>query len=97
MNNDKSAFVAKLRVKIKSVHTYEEIKLPSDHGLFTRKGVEWLHALNLEPVESYLRIVKPLDGEIKLLSRQLRGLAEGDDDVRLLMTIPGLAIIRLCL
>jgi len=80
----------KLRVKIKSILTYEGIKPPSDHGLFTRKGVEWLHALNLEPVESYLRIEKPLDDEIKLLSKQLRGLARNDEDVKLLMTIPGI-------
>jgi transposase len=80
----------KLRVKIKSILTYEGIKWPSDTGLFTRKGVEWLHGLSLEPVESYLRVMKPLDEEIRLVSRQLRGLAEEDEDVKLLMTIPGI-------
>jgi len=80
----------KLRVKIKSILTYEGIRWPSDHGLFTGKGVEWLHALGLEPVESYLRVIKPLDDEIRLLSKQLRGLAEDDEDVKLLMTIPGI-------
>ena len=35
----------KLRVKVKSVLTYEGLKWPSDHGLFTKKGVEWLHEL----------------------------------------------------
>jgi len=80
----------KLRVKIKSILTYEGIRWPSDTGLFTRKGVEWLHALNLEPVESYLRVLKPLDDEIRLVSRQLRGVAEEDEDVKLLMTIPGI-------
>jgi transposase len=79
----------KLRVKIKSILTYEGIRWPSDSGLFTRKGVEWLHGLSLEPVESYLRVMKPLDEEIRLVSRQLRGLAEEDEDVKLLMTIPG--------
>ena len=80
----------KLRVKIKSVLTYEGIKWPSDHGLFTGKGVAWLHTLNLEPIESYLRVLKPLDDEIKLLSKHLRGLADDDEDVKLLMTIPGI-------
>lgn len=79
----------KLRVKIKSVLTYEGIRWPSDSGLFTRKGVEWLHALCFEPVESYLRVLKPLDDEIRLVSKQLRGLAGKDEDVKLLMTIPG--------
>jgi transposase len=80
----------KLRVKIKSVLTCEEIRSPSDSGFFTRKGVEWLHGLGLEPVESYLRATKPLDDEIRLVSKQLRGIAEKDEDVKLLMTIPSI-------
>jgi transposase len=79
----------KLRVKIKSLLTYEGIKPPSQYGLFTRKGVAWLHALELEPVESYLRVLAPLDAEIQQLSTYLRRLAEADEAVRLLMTIPG--------
>ena len=80
----------KLRVKIKSILTYEGLKWPSDHGLFTEKGEAWLHGLNLESVESYLRVLKVLDDEIRLLSKNLRGLAENDDNVKLLMTIPGI-------
>jgi transposase len=79
----------KLRVKIKSVLTYEGLKWPSEYGLFTAKGVAWLHTVNLESVESYLRILKPLDDEIRLLSKQLIGMAEDNEDVKLLMTIPG--------
>jgi len=70
--------------------TYEGLKWPSDNGLFTRKGVEWLHGLNLQPVESYLRVMETLDDEIMLLSKELRGMAEEDEDVKLLMTIPGI-------
>jgi transposase len=80
----------KLRVKIKSVLTYEGLKWPTDHGLFTKKCVEWLHGLNLQPVESYLRVIKPLDDEIMSLSKELRGMAETDEDVKLLMTVPGI-------
>jgi len=79
----------KLRVKVKAILTYEGIKWPSDHGLFTVKGVEWLHGLSLDPVESYLRVMASLDDEIRLLSKELRGQAEDDEDVKLLMTIPG--------
>lgn len=50
--------------------------------------MEWLHALSLELVESYLGVMKPLDDEVKLLSKNLRGLAEDDEDVKPLMTIP---------
>jgi transposase len=80
----------KLRVKVKSVLTYEGLKWPSEYGLFTRKGVEWLHSFNVEPVESYLRLMGVFDDEIRLLNRQLRSLAEEDEDVKLLMTIPGI-------
>jgi transposase len=80
---------AKLKVKIKSILTYEGIKVPFDHGLFTLKGVEWLGSLNLESVDSYLRIMNIFNMEIKVLSKQLLGLAENDEDVRLLMTVPG--------
>jgi transposase len=80
----------KLRVKVKSVLTYEGLKWPSEHGLFTKKGVEWLHELKIDSVESYLRILESLDEEIKLLSKELVGVAEDDEDVKLLMTIPGI-------
>jgi transposase len=80
----------KLRVKVKSVLTFEGLKWPGDHGLFTKKGVEWLHDLKIDSVECYLRVLKPLDEEIKLVSRELRGVAEEDEDVKLLMTIPGI-------
>lgn len=45
--------------------------------------------MNLEPVESYLRIITPLDEEIRLISKQLKKQATVDEDVKLLMTIPG--------
>jgi len=80
----------KLRVKIKSVLTYEGLKWPVDHGLFTKNGVEWLHGLNLDSVECYLRVLTSLDDEIKLLSKELVGIAEDDEEVKLLMTIPGI-------
>lgn len=79
----------KLRVKIKSTLTYEGIKPPSSYGVFTVKGLKWLHSLGLEPVESYLRVIGSLDVEVRQLSKHLKGLAEDDEEVRLLMTIPG--------
>jgi transposase len=79
----------RLRVKIKSILTYEGIRSSSEHGLFTESGVEWLHSLGLEPVESYLRVISVLNNEIKQLSKHLKELAEDDEDIRLLMTIPG--------
>jgi transposase len=81
---------AKLKTKIRSTLTYEGVKPPTGHGLFTRKGKEWLEELGLEPVNCYLRVMEVLKQEINLLNRDLRGVAGGDGDVQLLMTVPGI-------
>ena len=80
---------SKLKVKIHSVLTYEGVKPPEGYGLFTRKGVKWLGSLGLDPVDCYIRLMPPLKREIDGLSRELQLMAAGDEDVRLLMTIPG--------
>jgi transposase len=80
----------KLKVKVRSILTYEGIRPPEGFGLFTEKGAGWLHGLNMEPIESYLSVIKPLDDEIKRISRHLRTLSGGDEEVKLLMTVPGI-------
>lgn len=60
------------------------MKWPSEYGIFTRKGVGGLHALGIESVELYLRVTSVFDDEIILLNKQLRGLAEENEDVKLL-------------
>ena len=42
---------AKLKTKIRSTLTYGGVKPPKRYGLSTRKGVEWLRGLGLEPVD----------------------------------------------
>ena len=79
----------KYMVKIRGVLAYEGVKPPEGYGLFTRRGVEWLRGLGLDSLDSYLRVMDTLKEEIRLLSRELRHLAAGHEDVRLLMTIPG--------
>jgi len=79
----------KFKIKIRSTLTYEGVKPPVEYGLFTRKGREWLRGLGLGPVDSYLRMMEPLRTEIRLLSLKMRHIAADDEEVRLLMTIPG--------
>jgi transposase len=57
------------KLKVRSVLTYEGVKPPEGYGLFTKKGVEWLRGLGLEPVDCYLRLMPPLKKEILALSR----------------------------
>ena len=80
----------KLRVKIKSFLTYQGLKWPEDHGLWSKPGLVWLHGLDLAPIESYLRLIDGLSEEISLLSGELKGEAKVDEDVKLLMTVPGI-------
>ena len=81
--------VTKLKVKIRDSLAIEGIRPPDGFGLFTAKGVEWLHGLGLEPVDCYLRLIEPLKEEVKLVSRDLKMRAGKDEDVQQLMTIPG--------
>jgi transposase len=80
---------SKLKVKIKAHLTINGLTPPTEYGLFTRKGLEWLHGLQSDAVESYLPILSTLTIQIERLSKELRKMAPEDADVRLLMTIPG--------
>jgi len=80
---------AKLKVKIKSHLTINGVTPPSRYGLFTKKGLEWLHSLQSDAIESYLPVLSTLTVQIEKLSKELRRMAPQDMDVKLLMTIPG--------
>jgi transposase len=75
--------------KVKSVLAYEGIKPPKQYGLFTKQGIAWLHTLNIDPIECYLTIIATLNDLIRNLSLELKKMAKDDEDVKLLMTIPG--------
>ena len=81
---------SRLKVKIRNDLTINGLTPPSEYGLFTRKGTAWLHSLQSDPVESYLPVLSTLTIQIEKLSKELRSIAPEDEDVRLLMTIPGL-------
>jgi transposase len=79
----------KLKVKIRGVLTYEGVRPSEGYGLYTRKGREWLEGLGMESIRCILRVMATLRAETRRLSLELRHIAAGDEDVRLLMTIPG--------
>jgi transposase len=81
---------SKFKAKIRDCLVYRGIKEYSDAGLFTISGVDWLKSLNLEAVDSYLRIISSLESEMINLSKTLKEMASDDEDVKLLMTIPGI-------
>jgi transposase len=81
---------SKLKVKIKAQLLVNGLAQPSEYGLYTSKGLEWLRSLQLDAVDSYLPVIQTLSIQVGKLSRELREMAPQDEDVRLLMTIPGI-------
>jgi transposase len=81
---------SKLKVKIRAQLDINGLTAPSEHGLFTSKGLEWLRSLQLDAVDSYLPVIQTLTIQVGKLSRELRAMAPQDEDVRLLMTVPGI-------
>jgi transposase len=81
---------SRLKVKIRTELTINGFTPLSEYGLFTSKRLEWLRSLQLDAVDSYLPVISTLDIQVGKLSRELRGMAPQDEDVKLLMTIPGI-------
>ncbi len=90
------AFLVRMRTKLKNKVRmqllYEGIKEPEENefGVFTKKGAQWLESLKLDSVDMYMRLIRSLNAEVKVLSAELRTMAPTDEDARLLMTIPGI-------
>ena len=79
----------RMKNKIRMQLLYEGLKKP-EFGVFTKKGVEWLHSLGLDSIESYLPVMSVLSEQVEKLSKELRQTAPADEDAKLLMTIPGI-------
>ena len=69
---------SKIKVKVRDYLAYNGIEVKLEEGLFTKKGVEWLRSLHLEPVEMYLRLIHSLHAEILVLSGTLKQMAPKD-------------------
>jgi transposase len=80
---------SELKVKIRACLLYNGVDEPKEFGLFTKKGLIWLQSLEMEAIESYLPVISVLSVQIEKMSYQLKLMAPEDEDVRLLMTIPG--------
>ncbi|MBV9165509.1 MAG: IS110 family transposase [Solirubrobacterales bacterium] len=64
------------------------LRKPETLGRLAKQGVPaiWLHSIT-----TLLAVIDDLDRQIALLERELRPLAHGSQQVRLLMSIPGVA------
>jgi len=63
--------------------------------LFGRQGRAWLKALVVRPaarqaIDTSLRMIDQLNGELRVLDRQLQKSAQQDADARCLLSIPGI-------
>jgi transposase len=71
---------------------------PPMSDVFGKAGRAWLAALELpaderETVEGCLREVDFLDSEVGLVERELASQALGSDEIRRLMTVPGVSLV----
>jgi transposase len=71
---------------------------PPVSDVFGKAGREWLRALELPPderetVDGCLRQVDFLDQEVGLIERELAGQALSSQEIRRLMTVPGVSLI----
>ena len=85
----------RLKNRIHSVLAGLLIVLPQQ-GLFTKQGRAWLDALELpdyarQTVDQFLRLYDAVEAEIESHELLLQQLAHHDAQVRLLMTLPGVA------
>ena len=72
------------------------IELP-EVGLFTAKGVAWVREVALpadarRTVDRYLRLLEGIDRELGEMDTELAELAHRDEQVKLLLTLPGVAV-----
>lgn len=63
--------------------------------IFTKQGIEWLKQIDLpkserEMLNHEIQLLEELEEKIKLTNSLIRELAEGDERVKLLQTIPGI-------
>lgn len=71
---------------------------PPMTDVFGKRGRQWLVALELPPderetVDGCLRAVDFLDGELAAIERELARQALGSDEIRRLMTVPGVSLV----
>jgi len=62
--------------------------------LFTKQGLAWLRAVPLpadarQTIDCYLRLLEAVEQELRQLEDQLMAMAHDNDQVKLLMTLPG--------
>ncbi|KXA89160.1 hypothetical protein AKJ61_03435 [candidate division MSBL1 archaeon SCGC-AAA259B11] len=69
----------------------EKNRVNMEKNPFTKKGKEKLRELNISSVDHYLAVLETIDERIKMVSKELEGIAEDREDARLLMTIPGIS------
>lgn len=92
------ASLVRQRTAIKNrIHSTLAMRLISVPNLFTRKGFEKLSELDLDDearlaVESDLRLLEALGQEIEAIEQSIAELAYESEEVRLLMTLPGVDV-----
>ena len=86
------AYMVRFRTSLKNkIHNELAKRWIKENGnIFTKKGIEWLRSLGIESVNRYLDVMEILNEKIKEISLEIKEIAKENEDVKLLMTIPGI-------
>ena len=87
------AYLVRLRTQMKNKIHSELSKRwinPDIPDIFTNKGKESLRKMRIETVDRYLDIINSLDECINEISEEIKSIGRKNDDIQLLMTIPGI-------
>lgn len=85
---------ASIKHRIHALLAYRLIQAPEGRLFDSKKGIEWLRTVDLDAegrfaLDADLRLMESCDKEISLLDAILAKKAYSDDEVKLLMTLPG--------
>jgi len=81
-----------LKTKIKSELRRKNQKYGNGRDIFTKRGKKWLSGLGNPEIDSYLRIYKVLEGEIREAERKIEEVGRRYEEVRLLKGIKGIGV-----
>ncbi|KXB00043.1 hypothetical protein AKJ47_02875 [candidate division MSBL1 archaeon SCGC-AAA261G05] len=79
----------KVRLENKIYAELEKNRIDLDENPFTKKGKEDLRELGIGSVDRYLVIHETVEEQMKVVSNELKEIADDSEEAELLMTIPG--------
>lgn len=82
---ERTKWMSRIRAELGNRGIKPELK-----DIFTKKGREWLHSLQIPKIERMLEIIKTEEEKIKEIDNEIKRIAETNENIQILTTIPGI-------